>query len=310
MKVFKNLDDIQMTEDTSVALGNFDGVHVGHRDLISHAVEYAHEAGLASAVFTFSNHPRNMFSEEKVKNILYPEDKEAIIESLGVDYMFDIPFTMDICTMSAQDFLEELLLKKFRAKHLVCGFDYTYGYKALGTAKTLEEEGEKRGVGVEVVEAIKVGGEVVSSTLIRQYIQEGEMEKCDLLLGRNYSIDGVVEMGNQLGRTIGFPTCNVVVDESMVAPMNGVYITICSFDGERHPSITNVGVKPTIGSDFTKNIETHIFDIDRDLYGKKIRVEFLKKMRAEKKFDSVKELQEEIRRNCQTARAYHGIPVR
>ena len=306
MRVFHELTDIQMTEPVVCCLGNFDGVHIGHMELLRRTVARAKEAGLAPAVFTFSTHPRNLFGKEPVKNILYPKDKLRILEEQGIQYVFDVPFTMDICTMPPLAFLDELLVRKFRSKELVCGFDYTFGYKAEGDADLLVTEGEKRGLAVLIVEPVLCDGEVVSSTLIREWIAAGDMEKAERFLGRSYSIDGTVLMGERLGRTIGFPTCNFHVDETMVTPPNGVYITTCTLDGQDWPSITNVGVKPTIGK-FTKNIETHIFDFSREIYGETIRVHFLKKLRDERKFDSLEALKEEIARNCETAREYHGL---
>ena len=304
MKIFRELADIKPDRPTVTCLGNFDGVHVGHQELIRRTVAIAKSDGLAAAVFTFSNHPRNLFSEEKVKNILYPKDKAAIMEAMGIDYMFDVPFTMDICTMPAVDFIDRLLVETFRAKEVVCGFDYTFGYRAEGDAALLASEGLKREMGIHVVEPIREDGEVISSTLIREAIAAGDMERAAAFLGRDYSIEGTVIRGNKLGRTIGFPTCNMWVDETMVTPPNGVYITRCLYDGTVYPSITNVGNKPTVG-DYGVDIETHIFDFDKEIYDETIRVSFLKKIRDEMKFESLEALQQEIDRNCVTARVYH-----
>jgi len=304
MKIFRELSEIQLDRPTVTCLGNFDGVHVGHQELIRRAVAIAKSDGLMAAVFTFSNHPRNLFSDEKVKNILYPEDKAAVMEAMGIDYMFDVPFTMDICTMPAVDFIDRLLVDTFKAREVVCGFDYTFGYKAEGDAALLASEGLKREMGIHVVEPIREDGEVISSTLIRGFIASGDMEKAAKMLGRNYSIEGEVIRGNMLGRTIGFPTCNITVDETMVTPPNGVYITRCTYGGTVYPSITNVGNKPTVG-EYATDIETHIFGFDKEIYGETIRVEFEKKIRDEMKFESLEALQAEIDRNCVTARVYH-----
>ena len=290
-----------------MALGNFDGVHVGHRQLIGAAVEKAREKGLASAVFTFSNHPKSLIPGAKpVKNIVYQEEKEALIEALGVDYYFNFAFTKEIMTMPPETFVKTFLADKMNAKEIFCGFNYHFGYKGEGDTKLLRILGAKYGFHVNEVKAVSIDGDVVSSTLIRNMIMAGEMEECSKYLGRNYDIGGEVVVGNRLGRTIGFPTSNIMIDESMVTPPNGVYITYCIYNGVKYPSITNVGIKPTIGS-FKKNMETHIFNFDKELYGKQIKVEFIKKTRDEVKFRNIEELSAQIAKDCNEAKTYHGL---
>lgn len=307
MKKFETIEDIAQIEPSCVALGNFDGVHVGHRQLIGSAVEKAREKGLASAVFTFSNHPKSLIPGAKpVKNIVYQEEKEALIEALGVDYYFNFAFTKEIMTMPPETFVKTFLADKMNAKEIFCGFNYHFGYKGEGDTKLLRILGAKYGFHVNEVKAVSIDGDVVSSTLIRNMIMAGEMEECSKYLGRNYDIGGEVVVGNRLGRTIGFPTSNIMIDESMVTPPNGVYITYCIYNGVKYPSITNVGIKPTIGS-FKKNMETHIFNFDKELYGKQIKVEFIKKTRDEVKFRNIEELSAQIAKDCNEAKIYHGL---
>ncbi|MDD4378016.1 MAG: bifunctional riboflavin kinase/FAD synthetase [Eubacteriales bacterium] len=306
MQIFESLDEIKNIEPTAIALGNFDGVHLGHQKLISDAVKKAHEKEYKSGVFTFSNHPKNFLPGKKVKNILYNGEKAEIIESLGVDYLFNIEFNNDILTMDAIDFIDKLLVDKLNVKEAFCGFNYRFGHKALGNPEVLRLEGAKKGFNVNEMDAFILDGEVVSSTLIRNFIDTGQMEKCAKYMGRNYEIVGEVVVGNKLGRTLGFPTSNLMIDESMVTPPNGVYVTYCTYNGIRYPSITNVGIKPTIGK-YKKNIETHIFNFNKELYGKKIIVEFIKKTRDEKKFQGVEQLSEQVLKDCINAREFHKI---
>ena len=288
-----------------MALGNFDGVHKGHQQIIGRTVKSAEAAGLKSAVFTFSNHTRTLLKNlPAVKNILYPEEKAAVMEGMGIDYMFNIPFTKEVMSMSPERFVKEILVDAFRIREAYCGFNYSFGYKAQGTPEVLMHEGLKHGFGIHVQEPYMIDGIVVSSTYIRQLISEGRMEECTRFMGRMYSIGGEVVVGNKLGRTIGFPTSNVMIDESMASPPNGVYITYCSYNGVKYPSITNVGVKPTIGT-YSKNVETHIFNFDKELYGKQIRVEFVKQTREERKFSGIEELSRQIESDCIMAKAYH-----
>lgn len=305
MKVFETLDNLNIAEDTVVALGNFDGIHRGHRELIQRSVKSAEAAGMKSAVFTFSNHPRNLLGKgTEVKNILYPEDKIHILQNLGVDYLFSIPFTKEIQELSPVEFIDQLLIGHFHMKEAYCGYNFRFGKKAHGDVEILIREGLKKGFGIHVMEPYLIEGEPVNSTMIRKLIESGQVDQCEKYLGRYYSILGEVVVGNKLGKQLGFPTSNLIMDESMVAPPNGVYITYCVYDGKRYPSITNVGEKPTIGN-YEKNVETHIFNFDYELYGKKIRVEFLKRTREEVKFGSISQLSRQITEDCINAKAFH-----
>ena len=206
MKIFNSLDEINNIDETVVALGNFDGVHKGHQQIIERTVKSAEAAGLKSAVFTFSNHTRTLLKNlPPVKNILYAEEKAKIIESMGVDYMFNIPFTQEILQMSPEAFIDEILIRKFRIREAYCGFNYSFGYKASGTPEVLMHEGLKKGFGIHVQEPYKIDDIIVSSTYIRSLIEEGDMERCAKFMGRLYEIGGEVVVGNKLGRDDRFP---------------------------------------------------------------------------------------------------------
>ncbi len=305
MKVFESLDAIDNIDETVVALGNFDGVHKGHQQIIERTVRSAKAVGLKSAVFTFSNHPSAVLGRgEPVKNILYAAEKTRIIGEMGVDYLFNVPFTEEILQMSPREFIRAILVDRLRIREAYCGFNYTFGYKASGTPEVLMHEGIRHGFGLHVQEPYKIDGVLVSSTYIRQLIAEGRVDEAARFLGRRYAIGGEVIVGNRLGRTIGFPTMNLVIDETMITPPNGVYITYCTLDGVRHPSVTNVGNKPTIG-EYAKNIETHVFNFDEDTYGRYINVEFVRFTRPEQKFDGLEELKAQIQSDCISARAWH-----
>ena len=305
MVIFRNLAEIQDIEKTAVALGNFDGIHKGHQVLIKKAVKTAEEKGIKSAVFTFSNHPRNVIAGNSVvRNIIYEDEKIEILEEMGVDYLFSISFE-EIMKLSPQDFVDKVLIERFRIDTAVCGFNFTYGYKAAATADMLRGMAAGR-FNVAVVDPVKVNGQVVSSTLIREKIMNGDVEAVPELLGRNFTIRGTVIHGNEIGRTIGFPTCNIVIDESMAALPNGVYMTYCYVEGVKYCSITNVGNKPTIG-EYGKNIETNIFNFNENIYDKKITVEFLKKIRDEQKFDDLEALKKQIHDDSVLVRKEHGL---
>lgn len=304
MKIFKTLEEIHNMPPTAVALGNFDGVHKGHQMLIRECVAAAKEKGLEPSVFTFTNHPVNEIAGKTViKNIMTFEEKAAQLEELGVENLFSPVFDDSIRTKSALDFVKDILVDRFHTKHAVCGFNYHFGYKAEGDAEKLAELGKTFGYGVSVIPEIRINGNTVSSTLIRSIIDEGRIDEYKDYTGRLYCIDGKVVQGKHLGRRIGFPTVNLSLDSTEAFPKNGVYITQTTVNSRMYQSITNVGNKPTVG-EFAKNAETHIFDFDGDLYGQEVRVEFIKMLRPERKFDSLEELQTEIHRNCLQAQAY------
>lgn len=305
MKEFKKISEISKIEPTVIALGNFDGVHRGHIELIRRAVEDASDTGLKSAVFTFSNHPRNFLAGKNViKNIITSEAKMEIIESLGVDYVFNLPFDDRIHQMAPGEFIEKLVIEKMNSKVLYCGFNYHYGKDAAGSTKALIEEAEAQGFEVNVLEPYIIDGKLVSSTLIRSLISEGKVRECRKYLGRYYFTQGRVQVGNRIGRTIGFPTTNIVIDDSMVWPSHGVYITNCYYDGQKYHAVTNVGIRPTIG-DNRKVVETHMFNFDQSIYEKEIKVEFLEKIRDEHKFKDKDELKARIGEDKKIAEEYH-----
>lgn len=306
MIVINSLENLNIL-DTAIALGNFDGVHLGHQEIIKKAVAYSKENKLKSAIFTFSNHPRNLIPGKKeVKNIIYPDEKAKLIEALGVDYFVNIEFTEEIMKMPPEEYVKSILIDALKAKAIFSGFNYRFGYKAEGDTGLLKKLGEKYGFSLFVSNPVIIDNEVVSSTLIRELIKSGDIDECDKFLGRNYAFRGKVVVGNRLGKSIGFPTSNIMIDESMVTPPNGVYITYLKYNGVRYPSITNVGVKPTIG-EFKKNMETHIFNFNKELYDKTVEIEFIEMMRPEAKFSSLDELISQIRNDCDKAKVYHGI---
>ena len=304
MEIIRSIEDIANMDKTAVALGNFDGVHLGHQELIKEAVDQAQKDGVKSAVFTFSNHPSALIPGVKaVKSILTDDRKAGLIEELGVDYLFDVPFTEEMRDLEAEDFVRELLVGRMNVKDAFCGYNYQFGARAFGTAEILGIYGEKYGFSVFEMPPYEIEDHVVSSSFIRLLIEKGYVSRIKTFMGRNYEIEGEVVVGNRLGKKLGFPTSNLNLDETMAAPPNGVYTTYCVYNGVKYPSITNVGVKPTVGN-FDKNVETHIFDFDKELYGKYITVEFLKKMRDEEKFDSLDDLSDQIVKDCNKAREW------
>ena len=306
MKVFSFLDDANSMLDASVvALGNFDGIHVGHQQLISKAVEIGKEKGIPAVIFTFKNHPLNEISGKNVvKSIMDAHEKAIVAERLGVDYMANIRFDRFIMKLEPEEFVKRVLVRDLKCKYAVCGFNYSFGYKGAGTPELLTELGEKYDFAVSVVPEFRIGNQTVSSTYIRSLLEEGDILNYRKFTGRTYKIGGYVMHGQELGRTMGFPTANLNLSSNMALPHNGVYITNIWLNDGVYPSVTNVGNKPTVG-EFDKNAETHIFGYSGDIYGERVVVEFLEMLRPEMKFGSIDELARQIEKDCIAAEEYH-----
>lgn len=300
MKVLKHLEHMELKEGSAVALGTFDGLHIGHQAVINHTVRMAAEKNLQSVVFTFSNLPRHfnkgLYQEER---ILCIDDKIELFEQLGVDVLVIVPFNSKVQGMSREAFLE-YLLKSLNMKSLTVGYNFRFGLKAEGTAQWLLEQQEAFDFECKVVSAVVDQSDVVSSTRIREALRNGDILLANELLGRHHYVSGVVHPGKQLGRTIGYPTANLKISPNMTLIKSGVYVTETIVDGRMYQSVTNVGFNPTFEQeDF--NLETFIFDFDEVLYHKSIKVVFRNRIRDELKFGSVEELKDWIAKDVQEA---------
>lgn len=311
MEIITSLDQLNLDNKTSVALGNFDGIHIGHREIFRAALDAAKEQRLMSLCFTFSNHPFNFIlrrddgDPDAVKLICTEEEKIGLIEDMGFEILVNIPFDEYIMTMQAHDFFETIIQHKLNAGYVSVGFNYTYGARAMGKPDTLRAECESAGIGVSIHDAVMSDGEVVSSTLIREMISTGNMEMTAKLLGRPYSFTGTVSHGKRLGTRMGIPTINIPAPDRQMLPPNGVYFSRIHIDGTEYNSVSNIGLNPTVSDGSKrKTIETNIFDYDDDAYGKDVTVFFDHFSRGERKFRDKEELFVQIARDCENALNY------
>lgn len=305
MEIYNSIEKIPGNPGTVIALGMFDGVHKGHQELISKAVSQARERGLKSLVFTFSNNPRNVITgKNEIKEIFTMEEKIRLIEDLGVDYLVLHTIDREFLNMEPEDFVEEILLKTYHMKGVCCGFNYRFGAGGSGKPELLQKLGEKNGFSVDIVPPYSIQRTLVSSTLLRAFLREGQPDLYPEFTGRPYSICGTVKKGNKIGHTIGFPTLNLVPGENLELPSNGVYAAICEIKGTFYQAVANVGYKPTIGS-CIRTVETNLLDFSGDLYDEKVRIYLFAKLRPEKKFESLEALQEQIGRDCENAKKWH-----
>lgn len=301
MKVVRGFQKVPSSLAPSVvAIGNFDGVHLGHQKIIHLAVEKAKNWSCQSAVYTFRPHPQSVLKPDRpIQLISSYDEKLEVFGQLGVDLVVEEPFDLNFSKIEPEKFFSDSILNKLNAKGVVVGYDFAFGKERHGHLSLLEELCKKASVELAVVPAFSLGGENVSSTKIRQYLNAGEIEKANSLLGRPFSYRGSVVTGDGRGRKIGFPTANLQPENKMLVPY-GVYATETCLDGKLYPSVTNIGIRPTFGSQAVL-IETHLLNVSLDLYGKQIQVQLIRRLRGEKKFNSIDELKAQIALDIQQA---------
>ncbi|MGN0588878.1 MAG: bifunctional riboflavin kinase/FAD synthetase [Ruminiclostridium sp.] len=291
----RDITEKMNTEKTAVALGFFDGLHLGHIEVIKRALL---KGGLKSVVFTFNGKtPLPKFTKRRSKIIITHESKTAILEKMGIDYIY-APDFKDVKDLTPEEFVSEIIEKRLNAGYVVCGYDFRFGKGGEGDAEMLCRLCAERGIECETVPAVSCDGEIVSSTLIRELIEKGEMEKANSFLGYEFSYKLPVEEGKKLGRTIGFPTINQAVPHYMVCPKYGVYGSWTEIDGKIYRSVTNVGVRPTVEKTERAVAETYIIGYNGDLYGRKIRIFFRFFIRPEQDFGSIGRLKEQLARDA------------
>jgi len=296
MDIITSIDKIDIIQKSVVTIGNFDGLHMGHQVLIKKATEYAKSNNISSVVFTFKNHPVNYFKPNSIKNIITNDDKVRILESMGVDYIINIPFDEYMTKISGLDFVKEILLDTLGAKKIIVGYDFTFARNKEGNINLLQELSSKYGFKLEIVNPIKLDDIRISSTYIRNLILNGNIENVYKYLGRNYKLSGEVIHAKKLGRTIGFPTANISINKDMIIPKVGIYATKVYVNGEIYYGATNIGYNPTVNGD-RLSIETNILEFNEDIYGKVITIEFLERIRDEKKFNGIEELKKQLQKD-------------
>ena len=295
-----------MKQQRILALGFFDGVHAGHATLLRRCRERAEERDAEAAVLTFDVHPDTLVSGQAVPLINSPEDRRELIRRLfGIDTVLQLHFDRALMQMPWEDFLG-WIREEYGAVHLVCGHDFTFGWRGEGNPRRLREYCEREGLGWDVMPEVRLDGSAVSSTRIRALLTEGRLEEANRLLGHPHVLTGEVCHGRRLGSTIGFPTANLLFAPGVLVPAHGVYAGRLEIEGETEPkyAVTNIGVRPTVDDSDRVTVESYILDYSADLYGKQIRLEFLEFIRPERKFGSLEELKEQIGKDAERVREY------
>jgi riboflavin kinase/FMN adenylyltransferase len=302
MQIVKELAELTPERETMLTIGVFDGVHLGHQHLIKRLNKEAAERGLLSGVVTFRGHPQEMLCPEiELTFLTSVEERISLIQNLGVEFITILSFTPEIAQLSARQFVSSLK-EQLKMQGLVIGPDFALGRGREGNATVLNALGQELGFTVTSVPQLTVEGQVVSSTLIRQALSRGDMKLVARLLGRHFTLSGVVIIGGERGRLLGFPTANMTPEPGRALPPDGVYVTWAGVDNELYPAVTNIGIRPTFGGG-ERTIEAHILDFNGDLYGGKVALQFVERVRGEIHFATPAELQRQIDRDVERARA-------
>ena len=302
MSVESELGKLSPRKELLLTIGVFDGVHLGHRHLISKLKELAREQGILSGVITFSRHPQEVLSPDtKLPFLISLEQRIALLEAEGVDIVIPLPFTPQLAGLSPKQFLT-LLKEYLNMKGLVVGPDFALGKDRRGDSDTLRRLGREMGFSLAVVPPLTIDGQAVSSTAIRKALANGDMKKAQKLLGRPFRIQGRVVGGDKRGATLGFPTANLETVPGQALPAGGVYACRAYLDDKAYPAMTNNGHRPTFGGG-PRLIEVYLVDYDGDLYGKELAVDIIERLRDEKKFDSPEQLKEQIAEDVRQGKA-------
>ncbi len=302
MIVYEN-SDFLITEKTAVTIGNFDGIHMGHQKLIETVLNYSENFNLTSVIFSFNPHPVAFFGRsDSFKTMFNVEEKKFVAERTGVDILVQYPFNREFASLNPTEFIE-LLCEKTNCKVLVVGENYCFGKDRIGDLSVLEHLGNERGIKVIGIPRVKVNDVRVSSTRIRGLINYGDMENTARLLNKPYIVMGEIVHGDKRGRTMSFPTINMLPSAEKLLPPDGVYFSRVWLDGKIYCGMSNIGINPTFNGE-SRKIETHIFDFDEDVYGKKAVVGFYKRIRGERKFNSVDELKAQMNEDKSCCKKY------
>lgn len=308
MTHLRHLQDANLETDSLVSIGVFDGVHLGHQQLIQRLVDHARASGRVAIVLTFHPHPDKVLEQVKTRYYLTTPDQRAeLLLKLGVDIVITHPFDDDTRNLPAAEFIDQLV-KHLRIKELWVGADFALGFQREGDVDYLRARGEKRGFNVKAMELIRAqaSNQFIRSSTLRDHVRNGNMRAAKAMLGRAYSLEGTVVAGQQRGRAIGVPTANLAVWSEQIIPANGVYATWARLGSETFAAATNIGQRPTFaGNDVT--IEAHLLDFDRDIYDKKLELSFVRRLRPEQKFAGFEELVTQIQADIAATRRSLGM---
>ncbi|MCI6713690.1 MAG: bifunctional riboflavin kinase/FAD synthetase [Lachnospiraceae bacterium] len=295
MHIIENTTEFQLDRPGAVAIGKFDGIHLGHQKLIQKIIEQKAKGYLAT-VFTFDTSAAAFFGGEE-KELTTREEKRIVFEKMGVDVLIEFPLNRETAATEPVEFVQRYLVSQMQAAYICAGTDLSFGRRGAGNYELLQQYADSYGYQVELIDKVRMDGEEVSSTRVREAVRTGQMEAAARMLGTPYSVSGTVEHGRRLGRTIGMPTANLLPEQDKLLPPNGVYYSKVLMGGRIYRSITNIGCKPTVSENHIMGVETYLYDFAGDIYGKDITVQLLAFRRPEMKFDGVDSLKAQMQKD-------------
>lgn len=312
MKVYTDIEQFKGVKFPVVTSGTFDGVHLGHRQIINRLKEIAKVAGGETVLLTFYPHPRMVLfpDDNELKLLNSQEEKVKLLEKLGIDHLIIYPFTKEFSRLTSVKFIRDILVNKIHTKKLVIGYNHHFGRNREGSFENLKESGPVYGFEVEEIPAQDIDHVEISSTKIRKALQGGDIRTANLFLDYPYAFTGRVVKGKQLGRTLGYPTANLeIADKYKLIPANGIYVVQVDYNGKRYKGMMSIGLNPTTGGT-TRTIEVNILDFDKDIYGENISVSFVEKIRDEEKFESLEKLKVQLGKDKQqTIQTFEKLSV-
>ncbi len=293
MEIIAGTTKMNLNRETAVAIGKFDGLHLGHKKLLGQILEQK-KNGLAACVFTFDQTPAVLFGASDAKELMTVEEKRALLEHMGVDILIEFPLTMETAAIPAREFVSEILMKQMHVRFIAAGTDLSFGAGGKGNTALLKQMEQEGNFQVKTIEKVRLENQEISSTYVRQQLEAGNMMMVEKLLGRPYTITGTVVHGNRLGRTFGMPTVNLLPPATKLMPPCGVYYSSVLYRGSYYRAISNVGYKPTVTDERVMGVETYLYDFHLEIYGEEIEVNLHEFKRAERKFGSLDELREQL----------------
>ncbi len=293
LEIIAGTSDFYLERETAAAIGKFDGVHIGHRRLLEEILDRKRD-GLAACVFTFDPAPAVFFGMSDGKELTTREEKRMLFERMGVDILIEFPMTAATAAMSPESFVKEVLAERMEARFVAAGSDLSFGAKGAGNAALLKSMAKSLEFEVKIIDKVCFQEREISSTYVREQVEAGNMAQVERLLGMPYPVAGKVVPGMHLGRTLGFPTVNLLPGENKLLPPNGVYFSRVCLQGKRYRAVSNVGYKPTVAEERILGVESYLYDFDREVYGEDAEVYLLAFRRPEKRFDSVEALKAQL----------------
>lgn len=305
MQIITGTTDFKLQEKTAVAIGKFDGVHIGHRSLLAEILKQK-ESGKKACVFTFDPPPAVFFGKTEEKELTTKEEKRKIFKELGIDILIEFPMNATTAATPPEEFVQNILFTQMQAGFVAAGTDLSFGNKGAGNAALLQQMAKECGVDVSIINKILLNEKEVSSTYAREAVEQGNMELAEKLLGMPYSVEGIVEHGNHMGHKMGMPTVNLIPESNKLLPPCGVYYAGVLMEGRYYKGISNIGYKPTVKEKEKRlGVETYLYDYDGNAYGKVITVEFYSFKRPEQKFENLEALQKQVKEDIVSGQLYN-----